>query len=116
MRALALTLAGALLALGCSDPANTQYLPIGSACSADTQCGTPSFACASNYRGGYCQKPCSSNSDCPSDALCLPSLKQCRRSCASAADCRASEGYACVPLSHGAVCDEVVMDGGQPSG
>ncbi|MGZ3408097.1 MAG: hypothetical protein ACXVAN_16720, partial [Polyangia bacterium] len=47
-------LALALVAAGCSDASNTQYLPIGSRCSSSSQCGTSPYSCAiAGYPYGY---------------------------------------------------------------
>lgn len=121
MRWLAFTV---LLCVGCSDGANTQYLPIGSVCSSSGQCGTSPFDCAMSYPGGYCEKPCATDGDCPADSLCaIPpgfpaSARACRRRCAATSECRAAEGYTCVPVSSTtAVCDYTgAVDGGLPSG
>ena len=87
---LALTLV--LVAAGCSDPANTQYLPIGSPCSSDRQCGTSPYDCAvAGYPGGYCEKSCATDGDCPSDSLCSALVKACRRVCTSDAACRTTD-------------------------
>jgi hypothetical protein len=102
---------------GCSDAGNMQYLPIGSRCSSAIQCGTSPFDCeTAGHPGGYCDKPCTTDGDCPSDSLCGPT-RSCRRTCRSSSDCRTSEGYLCVPLPASGVCDyaTVVMDGGAPS-
>jgi hypothetical protein len=111
-------LAIALVVAGCSDPANTQYLPIGSHCTSSSQCGTSPYDCATAYRGGYCEKPCTTDGDCPADAVCSPAVKACRRRCTTSADCRAAEGYSCQPLVGGVgVCEAgTAMDGGPPSG
>jgi hypothetical protein len=62
-----------LVAAGCSDASNTQYLPIGSRCSSSGQCGTSPYDCAiSGYPYGYCQKVCALDGDCPGDSLCSP--------------------------------------------
>lgn len=115
MKSAALALALALAA--CSTPANTQILPIGSRCSSNDQCGTPPYDCAiSGYPFGYCEKSCITNGDCPADSLCSPLIKECRRACMSAANCRTAEGYTCQALVGGqAVCDTTApMDGGAP--
>ncbi len=53
--------------------------------------------------GGYCTSFCSANGDpCP-DGTCMDTGRGgavCARTCASDADCRASEGYACDPVWH----------------
>ncbi len=77
----------------CDSAPNMAYLPVGSRCERDSDCGSTPFTCDTSYPGGYCQRPCATRADCPSDADCAQ-LK-CRRSCASTADCRAAEGYVC---------------------
>jgi len=96
----------ALLVAACGAPSNTAFLPIGSRCDRNDQCGTSPFACAlSGYPGGYCEKGCATDGDCPTDALCIPS-KQCRRRCKADSDCRTGEGYACLDrLATATVCD-----------
>ena len=114
---LALTLV--LVASGCSDPATTQYLPIGSPCGSDRQCGTSPYDCAvAGYPGGYCEKSCATDGDCPSDSLCSALVKACRRVCTSDAACRTTAGYSCQPVVGGrSVCEAAPsMDGGSPSG
>ena len=122
MKRLALPFAlalAALVAAGCSDAANTQYLPIGSRCSSSGQCGTSPYDCAlSGYLGGYCEKTCATDGDCPSDSLCSPLVKACRRVCTSDTECRQADGYSCQPIAGGRhVCETMPsMDGGLPSG
>jgi hypothetical protein len=99
-------LAIALVAAGCGDPDNTQYLPIGSRCSRASQCGTSPYACDASLPNGYCDKGCTTDGDCPADALCNPTVHLCRRRCKVPDDCRVSEGYKCVALVGGeTVCD-----------
>ena len=104
-------------AAGCSDPAGTQYLPIGSRCGGSSQCGTPPFDCAATgYPYGYCEKPCTTDGDCPADSLCSAAVHACRRTCATADACRTSDGYSCQLLISGkGVCEAASsMDGGAP--
>jgi hypothetical protein len=91
---------------GCGDAGNTQLLPIGSRCSRDSDCGTQPYTCRTNgYRGGYCEKPCSTDGDCPADSWCQPPLG-CRRSCQTNQDaCRTAEGYVCILVPMRAYCD-----------
>jgi hypothetical protein len=112
-----------LLAVGCTDAANTQYLPIGSRCSSNGQCGTAPFDCATAYPGGYCEHSCATDCDCPKVSFCVtPSgatatMRACRRRCSATPECRAAEGYLCVPLSGTvSVCDwnGGPVDGGLP--
>lgn len=92
---LAFVLVSALGALSaCSDGPNTQYVPIGSRCTHDSQCGTSPYTCeTTNYPDGYCDKTCASDGDCPADAVCY--LNHCRRTCTQLTDCRQAEGYTC---------------------
>lgn len=89
-------LIGALaVVLGCGDSANTQYVPIGSRCGSNSDCGTKPYNCVTaGHPGGYCQKDCSTDGDCPTDAICISG--ECRRKCGSTSDCRSSEGYQCI--------------------
>lgn len=103
----------ALVAVGCGDGTNTQYLPIGSRCGADGDCGTRPYSCQKQYPGGYCQKDCSSNAECPQDSLCA--VGKCRRVCATSTECRSREGYLCREAgATGTVCETAssVGDGG----
>lgn len=114
-----------LLVAACSDAANTQYLPIGSRCSRDSQCGTAPFDCATGDPGGYCEHSCATDGDCPKDSACVTpagapaTVRACRRVCTATDQCRAAEGYVCVPHSASvSVCDWTggSMDGGSPAG
>jgi hypothetical protein len=96
----------ALVALGCNEAENTQNLPVGSRCSHDSTCGTSPYRCTvSGYPGGYCDKACATDGDCPADSWCYP-LLGCRRSCqADPAACRTSEGYTCIQVPSRSYCD-----------
>ncbi len=117
-----------LLALcaGCSSSGSvgTQKLPVGSACTADADCGTAPFHCMmGDHPGGYCMRDCdikNGDADCPSEAICQydGTKGECHKKC-TATDCRA--GYFCSAASTDsnnkashAFCDvaPVVPDGG----
>ena len=98
MRMLALFLVATvgLVFLGCSTPANTQRLPVGSRCADASQCGTTPFTCSTNgYPGGYCDKDCATDGDCPADSVCAAAIRKCRRKCTLPTECRDTEGYTC---------------------
>jgi hypothetical protein len=107
-----------LVAGACTDPAGTQYLPIGSRCGTSSQCGTSPYVCnaSASYTNGYCEKACKTDGDCPADAVCNPSTQGCRRKCKVTGDCRSAEGYVCVALNPtNSVCEpSPSVDGGQP--
>jgi hypothetical protein len=105
MRAIAIAV---LLSVACSDPPNTQRVPVGSRCGSNDDCGTSPFTCVFvGHPGGYCQKPCTTDGDCPADAACAAG--ECRRKCTATAQCRATEGYTCLSESGATsmVCDYV---------
>jgi hypothetical protein len=104
------------VAAACGDSPNTQNLPIGSRCSADTQCGTSPYDCAiAGHPFGYCEKPCKADSECPSDSMCDTLVGACRRVCTDDSSCRVSEGYSCQPVEGRTVCETTpTVDGGQP--
>jgi hypothetical protein len=87
---------------GCDDPPNTQRLPIGQRCTDDPSCGTSPYACQTmGYPGGYCDKACATDGDCPLDSVCATIVARCRRKCGDAngapdpTKCRQTEGYTC---------------------
>jgi hypothetical protein len=105
----------------------------GTACSADGDCGgtgrTPSCRLTSSpggkpYLGGFCTAPCTSDPDCPLDAICGPALPQqgeltrvCWPRCA-AGGCRS--GYSCYEVDgvDGGACwlnDTSTFDAGPPA-
>ncbi len=91
-----LWLACALALAACSAGPNTQRLPIGQHCTSDGDCGTAPYSCAlAGYLGGYCQKACTTDGDCPMDSVCI-GASECRRKCTDVSQCRAPEGYVCV--------------------
>ena len=74
-------------AAGCSDAGEHAVLPIGSRCSSDAQCGTAPYDCATTgYPYGYCEKPCTTDGDCPADSLCSATAHACRRVCTNVVD------------------------------
>ena len=79
-------------ALGGDEADSTGSVPIGAACTLDTECA-PGF-CAVTFPGGYCTVACDST-PCPAGAYCSLSSKGrfCYKACSSQADCR--DGYAC---------------------
>ncbi len=103
------------LVAGCGSGSNTQKEPIGSRCNSNGNCGTSPFQCetaANGYPGGYCDKPCTTDGDCPLDSLCLPKpAAVCRRRCTDSAECRTDtadgKGYACITTegATGSYCD-----------
>ncbi len=79
---------------GCDDGPNTQRLPIGTRCSSDDNCGTTPYVCTvASHPGGYCARSCTTDGDCPIDAICA--ALSCRRKCTDDTTCRQSEGYVC---------------------
>jgi hypothetical protein len=91
-----LVMAALLACAGCDPGPGHQSIPIGSRCTSNGQCGTTPFECASGYPGGYCDRACATDGDCPMDSLCIN--KACRRTCKTTSDCRAAEGYECRSL------------------
>ena len=95
-------LALAALVAGCShtDNATMQLLPIGSACTESSQCGTSSdFFCDKDHPNGYCKRDCKQDSDCPSEAICAfdGAVGECHRECDTINDCRAGVSKAQAP-------------------
>jgi len=82
-----------VLPVSCDAPANTAFIPVGSRCSGDRDCGTSPYRCELKLPGGYCEKPCGVDGDCPADAAC--GLGKCRRRCTDSTMCRMVEGYDC---------------------
>ncbi len=83
-------------ASACGEGPNFQRVPIGTRCTDDDTCGTTPFGCATTkYPGGYCTRSCSTDGECPLDAICV--ALSCRRRCSLGDDatCRQSEGYVC---------------------
>ena len=100
-----------LFAASCSAPPNSQFLPIGQRCSSDEDCGTSPFGCNDvGHPGGYCERGCNTDGDCPLDAVCA-SLR-CRRRCVATPECRATEGYVCRPIGASTPFCDVPASGG----
>ena len=101
------------LVAGCGSGSNQQKEPIGSRCKKNSDCGTSPFQCeTTGYPGGYCDKICTTDGDCPLDSLCLPKPSSvCRRRCESSTECRTDVadgiGYACITSegATGSFCD-----------
>jgi hypothetical protein len=97
MRAWCLALMLGLV--GCSSPSNTQFVPVGSRCGQDSDCGTAPFSCNLALPAGYCTRMCNVDSpDCPTDSKCVATTfgNQCRRACTDPSSCRVTpDGYSC---------------------
>lgn len=96
---LAATLIGGSLA-ACGPGASTELLPVGSACTSDSQCGPTPFMCLLDHPGGYCMRQCQTDTDCPSEAVCVvdTDATECHKRCPSGqSDCRS--GYECMPAA-----------------
>jgi hypothetical protein len=101
------------LVAGCGS-GSAQKEPIGSRCKSNGNCGSAPFQCETgpSYPGGYCDKPCTTDGDCPLDSVCAPlSPSVCRRRCNdndATELCRTDSGdgygYACV-TTEGATAD-----------
>ncbi len=88
---------------GCGNTPPQQLLPIGSPCTASSQCGSdPAFFCDKDHPGGYCKRDCKMDADCPPEAICAfdgPTVGECHKRCNTVDDCRQKEGYVCKPSS-----------------
>lgn len=96
---LAASLIGLFLG-GCGNSVVAELLPVGSACTADPQCGPAPFMCMLDHPGGYCLRDCRSDVDCPSESVCVvdTDASECHKRCPSGQlDCRA--GYECAPAA-----------------
>lgn len=99
--------------LGCHRaPAPVERRAIGASCQKDTSCGSgPTFHCATDHPGGYCEAACQSDQDCPAGSVCVGgdpiSKGDCHVVCdASKPDaCRTREGYRCISAEHDATHD-----------
>lgn len=106
---------------GTPDAGTVKKAPVGSACTANSQCTTGECRIL-GFPNGYCTKSCSANSDCPSGSRCgadpndsSGTSKVCLEACApagSAASCRTdyvcdqhnvSGGGGCVPECNSAI-------------
>lgn len=87
---------------------------VGSACSADADCGGAAMSCITMngdrvLPGGYCSGGCVEDLDCGAGAFCVGSVGAvggagtgfCYQACESVADCR--EGYVCEPVGFAAM-------------
>jgi hypothetical protein len=82
--------------------ATTEKLTIGSPCTKDSDCGSAPFYCMVDHPGGYCMRDCTTDADCPSEAICQnDGMKgECHKKCNAPADCRAA--YTCSPAASAA--------------
>jgi hypothetical protein len=104
VRLVVLLLGVLVLAPACGNPANTAYLPIGSRCRVNDDCGTPKYSCLTGKPGGYCTFDCAVDSECPVDSVCAGG--KCHRKCSETAQCRSAEGYVCRDVgATSLVCD-----------
>jgi hypothetical protein len=98
------------LPLGCGSSPNMQYVPIGSRCGSDGDCGTSPYSCDLALPSGYCTRTCLSDADCPTDSACVAlsaGVSRCRRKCIDPLGCRVSDGYTCKNESATSlVCDK----------
>jgi hypothetical protein len=91
----------AIFLVACGAGPNTAYLPVGSRCTTSSDCGTSPFDCDTTAPGGYCERACSVEADCPPDSTCggaLGGSGHCRRRCDYKGvlnECRDAEGYVC---------------------
>jgi hypothetical protein len=98
-------------ATGCDAPSNSAFLPVGSRCSNAAQCGTRPYTCNTLLPGGYCERDCATDGDCPMDSVC--SALRCRRRCQLVSECRVNEGYTCRNTGATAfVCEAATNDAG----
>ena len=94
----ALALAAGLL--GCGVETKT----IGDACSDPNECpGGPAGAgfCSFTLPMGYCTRTCRIDGDCDARSFCAVNAGSliCFRRCATNADCRVTDGYACTGVA-----------------
>ena len=73
---------------------------VGEACTSLFDCGGGIRGlCVNNaargFRGGYCSLLCQADTDCTTGSHCDTSNGVCMQDCASDAECRVNEGYAC---------------------
>jgi hypothetical protein len=107
-------------ALSCTT-SDVQRQAIGSACAADSSCGTGKYFCDTDHPDGYCSATCHKNADCPSGSVCAGAQSRspggCHKSCTATSDCRQDQGYECVmspPDATGPYCDHDEMGDGGP--
>jgi hypothetical protein len=99
-------------AIGCHRAPPMERAAIGAVCANDKTCGSsPTFHCATDHPGGYCEAECSSDRDCPAEAVCVGgaplSKGACHQRCnePAARPCRTSEGYQCIAADEDASHD-----------
>ena len=91
----------------CQEREDTVRLPdgvVGSACSGDEACGGGICSDSALAPGGYCTGNCLDDEECGAGARCARDFASaslgvpgvCLLTCESNADCRESEGYACL--------------------
>ncbi len=122
---LVIAFASVVAGVACKSSSNKatgagQKQPIGSACTKDSDCGAAPFYCMVEHPGGYCMSDCTTDADCPPEAICQnDGMKgECHSKCNAMADCRS--GYECAPAANTATnkashafCDMIEpVDGG----
>lgn len=96
LRKVLLVGALALVALGCSNAVGNDGDQVGGPCLVNSQCYIDSV-CLDAWPGGYCAQACDSTEDCPDGSVCTDQgTGYCLVECASDAECRSEEGYACL--------------------
>jgi hypothetical protein len=93
-----LTLATVLaLATACGD--DSDDLGVAAECSATSDCNQdvdPPLVCLTQFKGGYCGlSNCTSNADCPDDAICVThddAQNYCFKTCTDKSECNANRG------------------------
>lgn len=82
--------------------ASAQKLAVGSPCVKDSDCGSAPFYCMTEHPSGYCMRDCTTDADCPSEAICQDDgmKRECHRTCSVSSDCRPE--YMCSPAANAA--------------